>query len=80
MSDTPPPGNESDSDAPSDTRCLVRAQGAKLKISAMVTSKEYERFMRSYGNILKVSLDALKKKEKVKKDKPKGEKGQSKAS
>ena len=56
---------------PSDFRCLVRAVGAKQKISAMISAKDYRRFMQSYGNILKVSLDSLKKKEK-KKDIAKG--------
>ena len=56
---------------PADIRCLVRAVGAKQKISAMISSKDYRRFMQSYGNILKVSLDSLKKKEK-KKDIAKG--------
>ena len=51
---------------PSDYRCLVRAVGAKQKISAMISAKDYRRFMQSYGNILKVSLDSLKKKEKKK--------------
>lgn len=74
-----PPESLQDKDAPTDIKCLVRAQGAKQKISAMVSIKEYERFMRSYGNILKVSLDSLKKKEKVK-AKAKGDKGQAKAS
>ena len=34
----------------------------------MITAKEQKRFMQSYGNILKVSLDSLKKKEKKKAD------------
>ena len=49
--------------------CLVRAQGAKHKISALITAKNYTRFMQSYGNILKVSLDSLKKREKKRLDK-----------
>ena len=44
--------------------CLVRAVGSKQKISALITAKNYQRFMQSYGNILKVSLDSLKKREK----------------
>lgn len=46
--------------------CLVRATGAHQKISCMITAKEHRRFMQSYGNILKVSLDSLKKREKKK--------------
>ena len=61
---------------PADFRCLVRAAGAKQKISAMISAKDYRRFMQSYGNILKVSLDSLKKKEKKKAD-PKLARGQS---
>ena len=48
--------------------CLVRAVGGHQKISCMITAKEQKRFMQSYGNILKVSLDSLKKKEKKKAD------------
>lgn len=50
--------------------CLVRACGAHQKISCMITAKEHRRFMQSYGNILKVSLDSLKKREKKRTDKP----------
>ena len=32
----------------------------------MVSAKDYQKFMQSYGNILKISLDSLKKKEKKK--------------
>ena len=53
-------------DEGADSRCLIRATNGKQKISAMVSTKEYKRFMQSYGNILKVSLDSLKKKEKKK--------------
>ena len=49
---------------PSEWRCLVRAVGTNKKISAMVAAKDHRRFMQSYGNIMKVSLDSLKKKEK----------------
>ena len=52
--------------------CLVRAQGAHQKISCMITAKEHRRFMQSYGNILKVSLDSLKKREKKKAEKKAG--------
>ena len=50
--------------SPADCRCLVRAVGAKQKISAMIAAKDHRRFMQSYGNIMKISLDSLKKKEK----------------
>lgn len=47
----------------------------------MVAVKDYQRFVKEYGNILKVSLHSLKKKEKKRTDKA-GEKqgGASKAS
>lgn len=51
---------------PADCKCLIRAIGNKKKISAMVSAKDYQKFMQSYGNILKISLDSLKKKEKRK--------------
>ena len=35
----------------------------------MIAGKDHRRFMQSYGNILKVSLDSLKKKEKKKTEK-----------
>ena len=54
--------------AAGEPNCLVRAVGAKLKVSTLVTAKNYTRFMQSYGNILKVSLDSLKKREKKKSD------------
>ena len=53
--------------------CLVRAVGAHQKISCMITADKLTRFTQSYGNILKVSLDSLKKREK-KKDVKKEEK------
>uniref|UniRef100_A0A7S3BJB0 Signal recognition particle 14 kDa protein n=1 Tax=Haptolina ericina TaxID=156174 RepID=A0A7S3BJB0_9EUKA len=56
---------------PAECRCLVRAVGAKQKISAMISAKDHRRFMQSYGNIMKVSLDSLKKKEKKKTEKKK---------
>ena len=52
-----------------ESHCLVRATGAHLKVSTMITAKEHRRFMQSYGNILKVSLDSLKKREKKKEPK-----------
>ncbi|KOO22987.1 signal recognition particle 14kda (homologous alu RNA binding protein) [Chrysochromulina tobinii] len=69
-----PPEGKGPPDADREPRCLVRTVGAKRKISAMVAAKDYRRFMQSYGNILKVSLDSLKKKEKVKKTINKAEK------
>ena len=55
---------------PADCRCLVRATNGKQKISTMLAAKDHRRFAQSYGNIMKVSLDALKKKER-KRDKKK---------
>jgi signal recognition particle subunit SRP14 len=52
--------------------CLVRAVCGTKKLSCMITAKEHRRFMQSYGNILKVSLDSLKKREKKKGDKKAG--------
>ncbi|KAL1520074.1 hypothetical protein AB1Y20_023549 [Prymnesium parvum] len=57
--------------AAADFRCLVRAVGAKQKISAMIAAKDHRRFMQSYGNIMKISLDSLKKKEKKRPEKKK---------
>eukprot|EP00164_Ancoracysta_twista_P002733 GFYU01003635.1.p3 GENE.GFYU01003635.1~~GFYU01003635.1.p3 ORF type:complete len:110 (+),score=42.49 GFYU01003635.1:141-470(+) len=48
-------------------RCLIRASdGNKTKLSTLVTAKELVRFQISYGNILKVHIENLKKKEKAK--------------
>ena len=57
---------------PADCRCLVRAVGAKQKFSTLIAAKDHRRFAQSYGNIMKVSLDALKKKERKRGDKKKG--------
>ena len=54
---------------PADCRCLIRAIGNKKKISAMIPAKDHAKFMQSYGNILKISLDSLKKREKKKQEK-----------
>ena len=54
---------------PADCRCLVRVVGAKQKVSTLIAAKDHRRFAQSYGNIMKVSLDALKKKEKKQKKK-----------
>ena len=70
--DDPPEVRNATADAPADTRCLVRAVGTKKKISTMITAKDYRRFAQSYGNILKVSLDSLKKREKKKGSDKKG--------
>ena len=59
---------------PADCKCLIRAVGNNKKISAMISAKDHGKFMQSYGNILKISLDSLKKKEKKKADKKKSEK------
>ena len=67
-------GKNVDAVDPADCRCLVRAVGSKQKISCMLAAKDYRRFMKSYGNILKISLDALKKREKKKIEKKKGAK------
>ena len=54
---------------PAECRCLIRAIGHKKKISAMIPAKDHLKFMQSYGNILKISLDSLKKREKKKQEK-----------
>ena len=54
---------------PADCKCLIRAIGNKKKISAMIPAKDHAKFMQSYGNILKISLDSLKKREKKKQEK-----------
>ena len=54
---------------PADCRSLIRAIGNKKKISAMIHAKDHAKFMQSYGNILKISLDSLKKRVKKKQDK-----------
>ena len=57
-------GSKADDVPAADCRCLIRATGAKQKISAVIAGKDHRRFMQSYGNIMKVSLDSLKKREK----------------
>ena len=47
-----------------ETVCLVRATLRSSKISTLVTAQEQSRFQVSFNNILKVHMDALKKKKK----------------
>ena len=50
--------------------CLVRAVDTKKrKISTVVNTKDYDRFQRMFGNIIKVNMDDLKKRVKRKKQK-----------
>merc|ERR1712046_307693 len=49
-----------------DNKCLVRAVIGKVKISTLVTMEDQGRFQVQFANIMKVQMDALKKKEKKK--------------
>lgn len=50
--------------------CLFRATLGKKKISTTVDAKELEKFQGVFATTLKTNMDALKKKERKRKDKP----------
>ncbi|KAI8909417.1 hypothetical protein PhCBS80983_g00704 [Powellomyces hirtus] len=47
--------------------CLVRATSASTKISTLVNPQDTDRFHDAYTNIIKLHMDSLKKKERIKK-------------
>ncbi|XP_005099827.1 signal recognition particle 14 kDa protein [Aplysia californica] len=49
---------------PSEYKCLVRATLGNRKISTVVNHKDVTKFQMAYGNLLKGSMDGLKKKDK----------------
>ncbi|KAJ3092892.1 hypothetical protein HK102_000868 [Quaeritorhiza haematococci] len=49
--------------------CLVRSVMGKSKISTLVQPNDTDRFHEAYTNIIKMHMDALKKKERPKKAK-----------
>lgn len=57
---------------PEDYMCIVRAQAGKKEkkreISTLVSADKYPKFQTSMTLIMKANMDALKKKEKAKKD------------
>ncbi|XP_075469472.1 signal recognition particle 14 kDa protein [Ascaphus truei] len=54
---------------PADNKCLLRATDGKKKISAVVSSKEVNKFQMAYSNLLRANMDGLKKKDKKSKSK-----------
>jgi len=48
----------------SEYKCLVRARLASKKISTVINHKDVTKFQMAYGNLLKGSMDGLKKKDK----------------
>ncbi|KAJ3412510.1 RNA-binding signal recognition particle subunit srp14 [Chytridiales sp. JEL 0842] len=52
--------------------CLVRAVSGKSKISTLVEPKDLAKFQEGCGNVFRVHMDSLKKKERVKKGKTVG--------
>ncbi|KAM9075454.1 signal recognition particle 14 kDa protein-like [Megaptera novaeangliae] len=53
---------------PSDSKCLLRATDGK-KISAVVSSKEVNKFQMAYSNLLRANMDGLEKRDKKSKRK-----------
>jgi len=49
---------------PSEYKCLVRAALGNRKISTVINHKDVTKFQMAYGNLLKASMDGLKKKDK----------------
>ncbi|RUS19285.1 signal recognition particle, SRP9/SRP14 subunit [Endogone sp. FLAS-F59071] len=60
--DTPMPDASTDDD--SEHPCLVRAVVKNTKISTLVQASDADRFQFAYGNIIKVHMDSLKKKDR----------------
>ena len=51
--------------------CLIRAKSGKKKISTNVTSKEVTKFQINMATVMRANCTALKRKEKLKKEKKK---------
>eukprot|EP00241_Pyramimonas_parkeae_P008989 CAMPEP_0114261076 /NCGR_PEP_ID=MMETSP0058-20121206/20896_1 /TAXON_ID=36894 /ORGANISM="Pyramimonas parkeae, CCMP726" /LENGTH=91 /DNA_ID=CAMNT_0001376491 /DNA_START=297 /DNA_END=572 /DNA_ORIENTATION=+ len=51
-----------------DYQCLIRATDGKKTISTTVASKDHMRFQAAYSVLLKAHMDALKKRERDKKN------------
>ncbi|TPX31454.1 hypothetical protein SmJEL517_g05179 [Synchytrium microbalum] len=49
--------------------CIIRATNGKIKISTLVMAGDLDKFHDALTNLCKVHMDALKKKERVKKPK-----------
>jgi len=49
---------------PEEHLCLLRASNGKKKISTIVSTREVKRFQMAYANLLKASMDGLKKRDK----------------
>ncbi|XP_065224002.1 signal recognition particle 14 kDa protein [Planococcus citri] len=68
----PKPSTGEASSSPSEFMCLVRAycsKSDKNKISTVIHQKEAVKFQMAYSNLLKTSIDGLKKTRKAKKTK-----------
>ncbi|RUS33248.1 signal recognition particle 14-like protein [Jimgerdemannia flammicorona] len=59
-----PMADAKDDDDDREHPCLVRAVYKKTKISALVHASNTDRFQFNYGNIVKVHMDSLKKKDR----------------
>jgi len=65
--DQPGPKAATQKKIDSEPKCLIRATDGKSKISTHVRQKDVVRFQMAYGNIVKVHMDNLKKREKSRK-------------
>ncbi|RUP21986.1 hypothetical protein BC936DRAFT_139138, partial [Jimgerdemannia flammicorona] len=59
-----PMADAKDDDDDREHPCLVRAVYKKTKISTLVHASNTDRFQFNYGNIVKVHMDSLKKKDR----------------
>ncbi|CAH8433314.1 unnamed protein product [Dicrocoelium dendriticum] len=55
---------QADSHHPAENCCLFRVTLGSQKISTVVHSKDMNRFNQAYSNLLKASIDGLKKRDK----------------
>merc|ERR1711860_339541 len=49
---------------PNEYKCLIRATLGNKKISTVINHKDVTKFQMAYGNLMKASMDGLKKKDK----------------
>uniref|UniRef100_UPI00358EB172 signal recognition particle 14 kDa protein n=1 Tax=Myxine glutinosa TaxID=7769 RepID=UPI00358EB172 len=54
---------------PAENKCLLRATDGKRKMSTVIGTKDVNKFLMAYSNLLRANMDGLKKKDKKSKAK-----------
>uniref|UniRef100_A0A8C4WTM7 Signal recognition particle 14 kDa protein n=1 Tax=Eptatretus burgeri TaxID=7764 RepID=A0A8C4WTM7_EPTBU len=49
---------------PGENKCLLRATDGKRRMSTVIGTKEVNKFLMAYSNLLRANMDGLKKKDK----------------